>query len=287
MNVECARCQDVFQVERWDYNKRMKIRGRLFCSKGCASTVSNVNRYEKRLLKCANCGKEEMVNETDRRQFYCGHPCYHEHQKDRFIEHARQMNKLYNHKAAATLKANLASGKTVHPWLGKKHSDVSKAAMSRWRSNYFKTNKHAMLGKKHTPEVCQKMSEARSRLIMKGGFLWKGVHFFSEKNNRQIFCRSSWEEKYFRDLETRSDVASYDSEPVAIPYMFEGSRKLYHPDVVIRYTDGSCELQEIKPQYYVKFPINQAKFAAAEAYCKDLHMPFKVVTEKELGHLIQ
>lgn len=122
-----------------------------------------------------------------------------------------------------------------------------------------------------------------------------------------ITYRSSWELTYLRRLDLDENVLQYSSEEVIIPY-----RCPVHPTKVRRYfvdfyvkrkaKDGTIieELIEIKPDKETRPPIiknkkgkrvlkeaityavNEAKWEAAETYCKKKGWIFRVVTEKEL-----
>ncbi len=284
----CLVCDTPFKLERWDVNRRLKLRKergnedeRLFCSHGCASTYTNVHRYEKRELICANCGQVETVNESHFRKKYCSHPCYIEHQRERLASFARLIGKLYAAQIGATQKESYRTGRRVHGRLGKAHTEMAKKTISLSQSRYYQTHDGPWKGKKMPMSARIKMSVARSRLILSGGFLWKTSKFFSKKNNEEIFCRSTWERRYFLHLENRLDVVAYKTEPFAIPYKHNG-RRLYHPDVLITYAGQAQELHEVKPAYYVTYPINKAKFSAARAHCKTLGIPFKIITEHEM-----
>lgn len=123
----------------------------------------------------------------------------------------------------------------------------------------------------------------------------------------KIVYRSSWElrvQKYFDD---HPGVIWWSSEEVIIPYRDPATGKVrrYYPDFVVKMkkSDGSKQtvMIEIKPQYQVDGPkkqkrktkkyinevytyaVNQAKWKAAQAYCKDRLWEFKVLTENDLG----
>ena len=101
----------------------------------------------------------------------------------------------------------------------------------------------------------------------------------------------------------RSDnVLKWNSEEVVIPYIspIDNKRHRYFPDFLIQ-TDKGWTLIEVKPQVQTKPPkkktrvtksylyelttyaVNQAKWKAAQEYCLDRRIEFKVITEDELG----
>lgn len=102
-------------------------------------------------------------------------------------------------------------------------------------------------------------------------------------------------------------ILEWGSEEIAIPYRSPIDNKWhrYFPDFYIKYKDSQGKikrsiieikpfkqtqqppLQEKKTKSYVyevtQYVTNQAKWAAAEEFCKDRLWEFKVFTEKELG----
>lgn len=122
-----------------------------------------------------------------------------------------------------------------------------------------------------------------------------------------IVYRSSWELKVLQWLDIHPDVISFSSEEIVIPYISPTDSKYhrYFPDffVKIRSRDGSMRsmILEVKPHAQsiepvmktkvtkryinevVTYGINQAKWKAAEEYCKDRKWEFKVLTEFDLG----
>ena len=122
-----------------------------------------------------------------------------------------------------------------------------------------------------------------------------------------IVYRSSWELKVLQWLDNHPDVISFSSEEIIIPYVSpaDGRYHRYFPDffVKIRSKDGTVKsmILEVKPHAQaiepvkktkitkryinevVTYGVNQAKWKAAEEYCKDRKWEFKVLTEHDLG----
>ena len=122
-----------------------------------------------------------------------------------------------------------------------------------------------------------------------------------------IVYRSSWELKVLQWLDSHPDVISFSSEEIIIPYISpaDGRYHRYFPDffVKIRSKDGTIKnmILEVKPHSQaiepvkktkitkryinevVTYGVNQAKWKAAEEYCKDRKWEFKVLTEHDLG----
>jgi hypothetical protein len=129
--------------------------------------------------------------------------------------------------------------------------------------------------------------------------------YVGDANN--IVYRSSWECRVMTWLDNNSDILSWASEELIIPYVspVDGRTHRYFPDFVIKVKtrDGKTRTMviEVKPerqtlapekkkrvtkQYInevVTYGINTAKWKAAEEFCLDRGWEFKVITEKHLG----
>lgn len=95
---------------------------------------------------------------------------------------------------------------------------------------------------------------------------------------------SMWERRRMEIL----DCAGwrFEREAVRIPYMFNNQRHYYLPDLVVYDKWGRIrQVEEIKPTVRVNDPLNQAKFAAAHAWCKAQNIPFVIVTERTMTTL--
>lgn len=126
-------------------------------------------------------------------------------------------------------------------------------------------------------------------------------------NPDNIVYRSSWELKVLQWLDVHPDVINFSSEEIVIPYKSPADGRLhrYFPDffVKIKSKDGTIKsmILEVKPHSQsiepvkktkitkryinevVTYGVNQAKWKAAEEYCKDRKWEFKVLTEFDLG----
>jgi len=116
-------------------------------------------------------------------------------------------------------------------------------------------------------------------------------------------ARSSWEFVFMRMLDEHQGVEKWASESIQIPYRdpFTGKYTIYVPDFFIVYNDKKggkhAEVVEVKPesqtvlekvgksqynqQQYVK---NMAKWEAANAWCKQQGLRFRVINEGEIFH---
>ncbi len=125
-------------------------------------------------------------------------------------------------------------------------------------------------------------------------------------DTKNIVYRSSWECRVMDWLDRNDDVISWASEELFIPYMspVDGRRHRYFPDFLIKIRSNNgirTELLEIKPKKQTHPPeqrkrvtkqyiqevatwgVNQAKWKAAEEYCKDRGWTFRIITEDHLG----
>ena len=124
---------------------------------------------------------------------------------------------------------------------------------------------------------------------------------------RNIIYRSSWEKIFMRYCDKNDNIIEWGSEEVIIPYRSPLDNRLhrYFPDFYIKVKDLSgapkkyiieikpkrqCtepKIQKTKSRKYVRevmeYAKNQAKWDAAEDWCADRRMEFKVLTEDNLG----
>jgi hypothetical protein len=120
---------------------------------------------------------------------------------------------------------------------------------------------------------------------------------------RTPLARSSWEFVFMRMLDEHQGVENWASESVQIPYRdpLTGRQTIYVPDFFIVYNDKNgkkhAELVEVKPasqtlreqvgkslynqEQYIR---NMAKWEAANAWCKQKGIKFRVVNESEIFH---
>jgi len=101
----------------------------------------------------------------------------------------------------------------------------------------------------------------------------------SSKMNKSFYYRSKWEETVFECLDTYNEVLTFESEPFAIPYYWDGDTHNYNPDLIVTFFDGRRELWEIKPANQTDIPQNRAKWTAAKEACEARGWKFMVMTE--------
>lgn len=114
--------------------------------------------------------------------------------------------------------------------------------------------------------------------------------------------RSSWEFAFMKFCDEHPSVAKWASEAIKIPYRnpFTGKQTIYVPDFFVVYVDKNgkqhVEVVEVKPynqtvkekarskHNQAHWALNQVKWAAANAYCKQNGMKFRVVSENDIFH---
>ena len=115
--------------------------------------------------------------------------------------------------------------------------------------------------------------------------------------------RSSWEFTFMKFCDEHNSVTKWASEAVQIPYRnpLTGKQTIYVPDFFVMYADKTgkqkVELIEVKPKNQAvkenlgrsrtnqaHYVINQAKWTAARAWCKQKCIFFRVITEEDIFH---
>ena len=122
-----------------------------------------------------------------------------------------------------------------------------------------------------------------------------------------IIYRSLWERKFMVYCDKNQKILESESEEIALPYRSPVDNKVhrYFPDFYIKVQENTGRIKtyliEVKPLKQTQKPKkpkrqtknylrevyeyakNQAKWKAADEFCKDRLWEFKVMTEKELG----
>lgn len=105
--------------------------------------------------------------------------------------------------------------------------------------------------------------------------------FPSLKTRRMVAFESLIEQDYLYLLDFEPDVLSFSEQPLQIEYEWEGKTLHYTPDFhVIR--EKREELIECKPRKLVDRDDNQRKFRAAQEWCCNRGLCFRIVTEEEI-----
>ena len=126
-------------------------------------------------------------------------------------------------------------------------------------------------------------------------------------NPNNIICRSSWERRFCRWCDLNDSILEWGSEEFYIPYLSPIDNRVhkYFPDFIVKLRENSGRIKtyviEVKPKKQTRPPKpgkrktksfiyetmeyakNQAKWKAAEEFCADRMIEFKIITEDELG----
>lgn len=110
-------------------------------------------------------------------------------------------------------------------------------------------------------------------------------YMYSAKNGKEVHYRSGMECEVYECLEAMSDVISYEVEPFALNYSFNGKTHEYNPDLQIFFSDGRIEIWEVKPSNQTSLPKNNAKWTSCQYFCETRGYNFMVLTEVGLQKL--
>ena len=145
------------------------------------------------------------------------------------------------------------------------------------------------------------------------GGTWKEGKFTPKNPDKylgdpeEIFFRSSWEEEAFRFCDNNPHVVKWASEEIAIPYQKPNAKtgnmqnSIYLPDLFVVLDDGHGnlrrELIEIKPKKQTQksrarkpgrrlqedytFMVNRLKWEAADHWCKQRNIRFRLLSEDD------
>ncbi len=136
---------------------------------------------------------------------------------------------------------------------------------------------------------------------------------FRPKNSKKykgdptkVYYRSLWERRFMHYCDNTPSILEWNSEEIIIPYVSPIDNKVhrYFPDFYIKKKNVSGkvvrEVIEVKPKRQceppkvpkrktkrylrevVTYGVNQAKFKAAEEYCKNRKYNFRILTEEHL-----
>ena len=121
--------------------------------------------------------------------------------------------------------------------------------------------------------------------------------------NRTPMYRSSWEWAFMQFCDNHPGVIQWASEAIKVPYKnpLTGKNTIYVPDFLVVYQDNNgtkrAEVIEVKPkkettmeqagrsrQAQAKVILNSAKWEAANRYCRQNNLVFRIVTEDDIFH---
>lgn len=111
--------------------------------------------------------------------------------------------------------------------------------------------------------------------------------FYSKKNSESYPYKSSYELAYLHQLESQVDVLRFMYEPFELYYNDStGKQRIYRPDFMVLYQDGSIEITEVKPKAMLRDFDVQSKARSCKLYLeenyKGVDISYKFVTEQDL-----
>ena len=126
-------------------------------------------------------------------------------------------------------------------------------------------------------------------------------------NPTNIVYRSLWERKFMVYCDLNENILEWGSEEIVIPYRSPIDNRIhrYFPDFYVKLKETTGKIKkyiiEVKPKKQLKPPkkpnhrvskrylmeaqtyaVNQAKFKAAEMFCKERRLKFRILTEDHL-----
>jgi hypothetical protein len=218
-----------------------------YCSYDPCFLASRDTRQPDVEKTCEECGGKFTVPFTCRDQRFCGYGC----------SNSGENNGMF----------------------GKPGSMTGKPAWSRGLTKDTDPRLRA-LGEKISVIIADKMVSGSWSPPTTG---FRGEHYVGTKNGgKEAYLRSSYESAFARMLDADEHVASWEHEPMRIPYLFEGSVRNYVPDFMITRIDATKFLIEVKPSALTDTRQNVAKRLAAEAWCELNGVELLAITEDEL-----
>jgi hypothetical protein len=114
-----------------------------------------------------------------------------------------------------------------------------------------------------------------------------GYHrgLYLSKKAGECKFRSGWEHKFMLRLDELEEVDTWSYEKIVIEYVSNQKTKKirkYYPDFFVKYFDGRQEIIEIKQKRKLEQAIVKKKTEAAQQWCIQHGMTFKILTEIEL-----
>ena len=141
----------------------------------------------------------------------------------------------------------------------------------------------------------------------KKSFFRPSFDMLNTDDANNIICRSTWETKFCNYCDLNENILEWASEEFYIRYRSPVDNQVhrYFPDFLIKVKENTGEIKtyviEVKPKKQTKPPkkrkkvtdsylyecktyaVNTAKWKAAEEFCKNRKIEFKIITEQELG----
>lgn len=186
-------------------------------------------------------------------------------------------------------RRRVASENKIAMYKTKKGKDVIKKISEKAKERLKNKENHPVFGRSMSDTSKAKNRESQYRYMDKNGLSSNGCgrykfgYFFSNKNNKEIRYRSSYEMTMYLLLEFSNDVLYYNVEPFFINYLYEGINRRYYPDVLVAYSNKT-HLIEVKPnnKYMRNEPKNLAKFNAGYKYAEENNMEYLILDRSQM-----
>jgi len=95
------------------------------------------------------------------------------------------------------------------------------------------------------------------------------------------FYDSLWEKDHMTELEEDANIKKWTkNHGVQIPYFDnDGKYHMFNPDFLVELMDGIIEIHEVKGTHLLSNPITKQKFDAANKWCNDRKMKFRLISK--------
>lgn len=112
----------------------------------------------------------------------------------------------------------------------------------------------------------------------------KSGRFYSLKNGKVLFYRSSYELLAFQLLESINEVLKYEVNPISIEYKWNNKIHRYLIDLLVYYKNGDKQLIEVKAKWQIDYDEKtRFKLEAGREFAEQNGMKFNVWAESQLG----
>src|SRR3990167_9557302 len=244
--------------------------------------------------KCLNCGKDiltkrgraKILNNTSELK-YCSNKCKltgKEYRKKMSVL-GKKNAKYITHRTISDSEKRKKAITTKKSW----EDDDVRASRIKNMKLYKNTEEHnlniskALTGIKRTDEYKNNMSKIISDKYINGEFLSNKIKYNSTKNNKFIYCMSSYEFKFCVYLDMNDDIINWKYQPF---YLVSEKNKRYIPDFYYEDNSGNKYLVEIdrykgyKEKYGYKW-----KLELAEKHCKENNIIFLYLDINDINNM--
>lgn len=165
---------------------------------------------------------------------------------------------------------------------------ISKSVSDLWKDPEYR-NRQSESHKKTWEN--EETADRLSSISRDNSYKSKKSNIYSEYEKSVIDLDSSWERSYFIFMSmNRNDIKFIRRKKLIgylVKYFNSGKNKIcrYRPDFLVEYTDGRIEMIEIKPKYRMTSQDVIEKKEAAEKFCSENGLVYKILTEIELIEL--